>query len=200
MSEYDHLWVTIENALNEGWDLDSLEKELWERFGDTRAVMMLDSTGFSRATQESGIVFYLTLISRLRKIGREVFAESSVFRWREEADNLYASFPTPDEAVFAAFAIHRRLEEENIQLPGGATFGASIGIGYGRMLRSDTEGMYGNEMNLASKLGEDTGEHGQTLLTDAAYRNLSQPSAVRAQKREAHTSGIELTYWAVRPK
>ena len=48
----------------------------------------------------------------------------------------------------------------------------SIGIGYGPILVVENEDMWGNEVNLASKLGEDIAQDGEILLTEAAYNSL----------------------------
>ena len=49
---------------------------------------------------------------------------------------------------------------------------ASIGVGYGEILMVEEDDFYGNELNLASKLGEDVAESGETLLTEAAHARL----------------------------
>lgn len=200
MKETDPLFEALARALREGRDPDDLEAELWKRFGETCAVMVVDSTGFSRVTQARGIVFFLAVIARLREIGLEVFRQHDALCWRLEADNLYADFASADSALEAAFALHRRLAQEGIMLNEKDRFGACVGIGYGRMLRSDREGMYGDEMNLASKLGEDTAGGGETLLTEAAFQALSDHERLFVSEKQETISGVDLPYYSVRPR
>ena len=198
MDHQSGLWEAIEKAIDEGEEIEGLEKRLWERFGETRAVMVLDSTGFSRATKSKGVVFFLSIIARLRRIGREAFEIYKALNWRERADNLYGDFANVDDAVAAAFSIHRRLAEEGLEIGPGDPFGACIGIGYGKLLRTEREGMYGDQMNLASKLGEDTAELGETLLTKAAYENLTQTENLNVVRREIAVSGVSVTYYSIK--
>ncbi|MEW5725514.1 MAG: adenylate/guanylate cyclase domain-containing protein [Thermodesulfobacteriota bacterium] len=193
----DQLFTAMAKGLDEGRGLDELEGEIWERFGQTCAVLVLDSPGFSRTTQKRGALYYLTVIVRLRRICAAVFEEQGALRWRAEADNVYAEFPTPDAAVAAALAIHDRLRKQGTMLEETVPFKVCLGIGYGRMLRSDREGVFGDEMNLASKLGEDTAQGGETLLTEQAFLHLSTRQGLLAQRRFIRVSGVELPYFAV---
>ena len=45
-----------------------LEREVWSRYGVERAVMVLDSQGFSRRTQRDGLVAALAAVARLRHL------------------------------------------------------------------------------------------------------------------------------------
>jgi len=75
-------------------------------------------------------------------------------------------------------------------------FGVCIGIGYGRMLLSGREGVFGAEMNLASKLGEDTAEPHEILLTTAAYEALSTQRRSGFEERFIGISGNAIPfYW-----
>ena len=197
MQESDRLFDALAEAAENDVPLDQLEMDMWKRFGQTCAVMVLDATGFSRTTQKKGIVFYLACIARMRKVAARIFEEKGASDWRAEADNLYARFDTPDQALAASFAIHRALRKARIMIDDDEAFSVSIGIGYGRLLRSDWEGMYGDEMNLASKLGEDAGDSGETLLTEDALTNLTEGNNVEAHRRFVTVSGVELPYFIV---
>ena len=61
------------------------------------------------------------------------------------------------------------------------------------MLEND---VYGNELNLASKLGEDVGCGGETLLTEAAFSRLPA-GEVKAERLEATVSDLLITYYRV---
>lgn len=78
------------------------------------------------------------------------------------------SASSPAEAVAAAREIVRLLGSVNLLLPEDCRLHASIAIGYGRILNIDEDDLYGDEVNLASKLGEDIAGRGAILLTEAA--------------------------------
>jgi adenylate cyclase len=84
-----------------------------------------------------------------------------------EADNIYATFNSPDQALEAADQLLNQIQSIGL--------GASIGIGYGEMLAVGDRDLYGNEMNLTSRLGEDLAAANEILLTPQAYQALSDP-------------------------
>ena len=53
-------------------------------------------------------------------------------------------------------------------------------------------------MNLASKLGEDTAEGGETLLTAAAWDQASKESVETVEQRHLVVAGVNLTAYSVR--
>jgi class 3 adenylate cyclase len=55
--------------------------------------------------------------------------------------------------------------------------------------------MWGSEVNLAAKLGEDVADRGEILLTAAARAELPREDSFAACSGEV--SGIQLTYYAV---
>ena len=54
--------------------LAEIDAEIWQRFGRTRAVLVLDMCGFSRLTMRYGITHFLAMIRRLQTIVRPVIA------------------------------------------------------------------------------------------------------------------------------
>ncbi|MEM6592220.1 MAG: adenylate/guanylate cyclase domain-containing protein [Cyanobacteria bacterium P01_C01_bin.73] len=134
-------------------------------FAQTHAVWILDSAGFSRQTRDQGIVPALLNIYQMRELAAPLIAASGGTLFKAEADNLYALFPSVDAAVIAAWAVIHRLNRSDI--------GVSIGIGFGEVLVVGDTDVFGHQMNLASKLGEDLAEHNQVLMTEAAFSHLS---------------------------
>ncbi|MEM6425481.1 MAG: adenylate/guanylate cyclase domain-containing protein [Cyanobacteria bacterium P01_D01_bin.128] len=134
-------------------------------FAQTHAVWILDSAGFSRQTRDQGIVPALLNIYQMRELAAPLIAASGGTLFKAEADNLYALFPSVDAAVIAAWAVIHRLNRSDISV--------SIGIGFGEVLVVGDTDVFGHQMNLASKLGEDLAEHNQVLMTEAAFSHLS---------------------------
>ena len=181
-------------------DYQEFRNDIWKQFGVTRAVMEIDTCGFSRTTQEMGVIYFLRAVHGLRNTCARIFSDHGVHRWRCRADNLTAEFRTTDQALAAAGAIHGQLEGNPFVLGDGRPFQVSIGIGYGLLLDSGPEeGLYGHEMNLASKLGEDIAEGGETLLTSAALDQITDVSPWVVERRRDVISGVSLTYFALLP-
>ena len=172
------------------------QDDIWQRFGRTVSVMMLDCSGFSRTTQQHGIVHFLTQLMQMREIIGGVCNKSDCHALRFEADNVYAAFDHPDEAIKTAFNIHEAIKYEQLMLDHWEPFRVCIGIGYGELLWSETlEGYFGEEINLASKLGEDMAAGGETLISENAYRHASPRLVAGFLKSNLSISGIEATYY-----
>jgi class 3 adenylate cyclase len=105
-------------------------------------------------------------------------------------------FDTADHAVAAARLIQRDVRVANEALPEDEEVGVSIGIGYGELLLVGPDDAWGEEMNLASKLGEDLADCDQILLTEAAGRALHNEDLVLSE-REYAVSGITLPAFLV---
>jgi adenylate cyclase len=156
--------------------LAEIDREIWTAFGETHAVWVLDMSGFSRLTVRHGITHFLAMIHRLHGLVRPVIARRGGRVVKTEADNVFAVFASVNAAVLAARDVHERLETANAFLPEDWDLHASIGVGFGEVLMLAGD-FYGNELNLASKLGEDVAEAGETLLTDAAHGRLVDEGA-----------------------
>jgi class 3 adenylate cyclase len=60
------------------------------------------------------------------------------------------------------------------------------------------ENIYGDEMNVASKLGEDVAEPNEILVTESAFNEAGDElSDLNPDKRSIKVSGVDLTYYAV---
>ncbi len=186
----DELEQLLDEILDAPRRRKRLETQIEETFIGERAVLVLDMTGFARTTQARGIVEFLLKIRRLRRVADPVVADRRGDVIKAEADNLFCLFPSADDALAAA-------REVLATLPRGVY--ASIGIGLGPMLLIGDDDMIGNEVNLASKLGEDVADDGEILLTQAAHAGLTD--AGEFEERTISISGLELRHFAaIRPR
>jgi adenylate cyclase len=145
-----------------------ISQDIWRRFGQTQAVLILDMAEFSHLAHCQGILEALTGIQDMNALVEpEILAQQGRLI-KFEADNAFAVFPEVAAAVQAALNIFAAVAAAGI--------GVSIGIGYGDILViEDPIGhadFYGDQVNLASKLGEDTARSGELMLTEAAYAQL----------------------------
>lgn len=198
MTEDQNLFGYLRDLLEAGVEPRSREEEIWARYGQTVAVLVLDSSGFSRISQSHGIVHYLAKLVQMRDIVNPGFEAQGARRSHFEADNAFALFDHPDSAIRAARHCHSAIAEAGLMLTESEPFQVCIGIGFGRMLYSETlEGFFSAEMNLASKLGEDTADGGETLLTEAAH-GAADPALVEgAESRQLNIAGLSTPYFCL---
>jgi len=172
-----------------------ISQEIERDFTQRRAVLVLDMSGFSRTTQVHGVVSFLLMIHQMRLLAVPTIEASGGTLVKAEADNLYCLFDGVDQAVAAAREIIRQLNTVNVLLPATRRLYASIGIGFGDILVLGGHDLFGDEVNLTSKLGEDVAQGGMILLTEAARAKL--PPEVNTTEERASISGLALTYHAV---
>ena len=171
---------------------EELTAELHAKFSRRKAILVLDMCGFSRTTQQRGIVTFLLMIRRMRLICEPCFGEHGGELLKAEADNLLYSFDSAAEAVAAAREAHRRIADANDLHPADDHLFCAIGIGFGEVLWIAPDEMHGQELNLASKLGEDIARDGQTLLTTGARAAID--AMLPTRETTVLISGLELTY------
>ncbi|MFL5797105.1 MAG: adenylate/guanylate cyclase domain-containing protein [Actinomycetota bacterium] len=166
--------------------------EIDGRFRRRVAVLVLDTCGFSRTVRGHGIVHFLALLERMERLIRPCVEAGHGRVLRREADNLFAVFDTADRAVHAAREIQRDVRAANEALPKEDEVGVSIGIGYGDLLLVGADDAWGDEMNLASKLGEDLAECGEVLITRSARDALDHADEIELEERAYTVSGIDV--------
>ncbi len=181
-----------------GADAEKIERAAWDTFGAKVAVLNIDSVGFSRTTKSHGIVHFLTRMAKARACMTSVLNEMDAISFGYHADNCIAYFDAPQKAVEAAIELKSAVSKSGITLNETEQYGLCAGIGFGDLLYSETlDGYFGDEMNLASRLGEDTAERDEILLTEAAYHGLEATDEWRVEQRTLSASGVDVTYYAL---
>ena len=168
--------------------LADIDRQIHDTFAVTQAVLVADMCGFSRLTLRHGITHFLAMIHRLHALARPVLAAHQGRLVKTEADNIFAVFADAPQAVAAARALHARLGQANVFLPHDWDLHVSLGIGYGAILMVGGHDLFGSEVNIASKLGEDIAGSGETFLTEAARARL--PPDAPVEPRPVQLSAI----------
>jgi class 3 adenylate cyclase len=188
--------VEFERLLDEMIDFPerraAVEAHIHDHYSRRRAILVLDMCGFSRSTQAFGIVAFLTMIRRMRRICEPCFREHGGEFVDADADNLLYLFPSVPEALSAALEAQKQLARANEALPRVEHLFCAIGIGWGEVLCIGDGHIHGDEVNLAHKLGEDIATDGQILITAAAHTAVQDWPASREAR--VTISGIELVY------
>lgn len=170
----------------------AVDAQIQTIFEQDCAILVLDLSGFSRLTIRRGIVHFLAMVHRMTIISTPIVQSHGGRVVKQEADNLFAAFETVDAAIATAIDLFKAFEIVNLGLPDEQDLHASIGVGYGKTLIIGSEDLYGSEMNLACKLGEDLAQRGDLLLTAAAFAQI-EPEGDRWEAEEFSISGVELT-------
>ena len=172
-----------------------IDQHIRSRFEQDCAILVLDLSGFSRLTIRHGIIHFLAIVHRMTTIATPIVDRNTGRVVKQEADNLFAVFPEVEAAVKTAAEILQAFEAVNTGLPDDQDLYASIGVGFGKTLVIGQTDLFGSEMNLACKLGEDLARRGEILLTEAAFKRLSKPEEWTAI--ELSISGLDLTAYTL---
>lgn len=173
-----------------------IDLEIKKQFLTRRAVYMSDMSGFSKIVRQFGIIHFLAVIQRMRSISLPTLETNHGSLVKAEADNILVVFECVEDALRTAQTIRAEAARVNPSLPDEQQVHLSIGIGWGEVLLMEAHDIYGDEVNLASKLGEDIAERDELLLTDAAYQVLPRAYA-RCEEKNEEVSSVRLRYWKV---
>jgi adenylate cyclase len=195
LNTHARLDALLSRIIQEPEKREEISHEIERDFTQRAAVLVLDMSGFSRTTQLHGVVVFLMMIHQMRLLALPAIQACAGKLVKAEADNLYCLFERVDDAVKASREIITRLNTVNVLLPADRRLYASIGIGFGDILVLVEEDLFGDEVNLSSKLGEDVAQGGQILLTEAARAELDP--AIETTPERVSISGLILNYHAL---
>ena len=198
MTTKKDLFESIREYLAKHTDFQTMRKELWQNFGGRCATLVLDCCKFTRATQESGIVHFLVCLLKLNEMIKPIFEKHGCLSYRTEEDNIYAEFKTPDQALAASIEANQAVSSAKLMLNDHEPFQICIGIGYGDVLCTQNEGVFGDEMNLASKLGEDIAGGEEILLTEAAFASIEDKYKCDFKRKSITISSVQISYYSLK--
>lgn len=147
-------------------------------------ILCLDMTGFTTAAMEHGELYSLFRILDVQKVCGPIFHQFNARQIRAFADNFTVLFDDLNDAFVAALEVHSRIQSFNrSELACKAPAQCCIGIGYGQVYAIGIDQAMGNEMNQASKLGEEIARGAETLITECAYEVLKKRDDCTFRKR-----------------
>lgn len=173
---------------------EAIRQQIWDRFGTHGTVFISDMASFSSTSRKLGVCHFLKLIHRARLLVGPVVERNNGTLLKCDADNCYAFFKTPDDAINASFDISAALYELNDSFGMAEQIFLSMGIDYGRVLLIDDVDFYGDPVNTASKLGEDLAVRAETLITERALEHADFEIPELAERMVARISEIEIKY------
>jgi len=192
-AEFDAMIAAYAEAIDAD-KADSIRARIWERFGVDGTVFISDMASFSSTSRKLGVCHFLKLIHRTRKLVAPVVERNRGTLLKCDADNCYAFFKEPEDAIRASFDVSAALYEFNDSFGLSEQIYLSIGIDYGRILLIDDVDFFGDPVNTASKLGEDLAVRAETLVTERAIARANFKIPELAEKMVARISDIEIKY------
>jgi adenylate cyclase len=140
------------------------------------AIVYTDTDDFTHRAARDGILHFLMCFDRAVRGLRPGIARHGGRVVKVEADSLMIAFPDAPSACRGIDAIEQALRRLNRGRPTNEQLAFSYGIGFGQVLELEAD-LFGLEVNLASKLGEDVARPGEVLLTPSAAETL--PATLR---------------------
>jgi len=163
----DRLEKLIEERLKPSANKEQIDTRIWDLFGETWAVMFTDLSGFSRRVAEFGIIHFLQTIYESQRLLVPCIDEHDGILLKMDGDSMLIIFRRVTKAIECAIEMQRVLKEHNIGKADTEQILLCVGLGYGLMLHIGDQDVFGPEVNAASKLGEDTAEALEILVTDS---------------------------------
>lgn len=187
-------WAAFRSYLERTLRGERVPDEAWEPFRDRVSILITDLSGFTRLTRELGNSGMVALLHGMRRIALPILEAHGGVPVKYQADDLFAAFRSPDAALRSAVDLQRALADPRPPLP--ARVELCMGIGFGDVLWWGEDDLYGEEVNLASKLGEDTAKPGDILLTRAAAAECERqlPGIGLHPAGAIHVGGVAYPY------
>lgn len=174
-----------------------IESELWQKYGCKKAVLIIDMSGFSKLTEQYGVVHYLSMIQRMETIVSTKIAigDHGGIIVKFFADNCLIVFPDTLSAIQFSILLNDVFDIGNIVTPDELDIYISCGIDFGDILMVGGKDCFGNAVNRASKLGEDIAKAGQILVTQEAMSCIPESEDIKTVSKQTITiSKVELVY------
>ena len=191
----------LKNLLRKRLEAPGKEKEvdslIWEKYGEETTVILTDLSGFTRLTKEKGIIYFLSLIQKQEDILAPLIKEFSGKIIKQEGDSFFIIFPTPQSALQCALKTRENFNNFNETCDERGKITINMGIASGKALVFQDD-LFGNPVNIASKLGEDIACNGEILISEEVYKTIKEYFNKRRFVKHCKTvSQVQLTYFSV---
>lgn len=151
-------------------DLEAIDAEIRERFERRMGIMITDMSGMTELTKKSGILEILTLVRRMQRIAEPIIAEHGGHLVKTEADDLFIVHESAKSLYAIAKGLLAAAKKHNAET-GENSLLIAVGLGFGPVLFLGGE-IWGDAVNVASKLGEDTAAGGEILVSEDFHAAL----------------------------
>ncbi len=182
-----------------GSDKKLVDDHIWELFGEEWAVMFTDLAGFSRNTEAFGITHFLQVIYESFRLFIPVIEQTGGVLLKVEGDSMLVIFRSAESALRCAIAMQHAASAYNISRDDAEKVLVAIGLGFGRVLKFGDQDVYGQELNVACKLGEDLGQNGEIQCSDNFRSKVKAAGLAKFRKSKTTPRGTKQAWLAVYP-
>lgn len=151
----------------------AFDREVLRLLGRPRAVVFTDTADFTIRSVRDGILHFMMSFTSAAGQAARVVAERGGEVVKMEGDSLLLRFDGVPAACRAVRDLEALLRRFNRGRADNERVRFSYGIGYGVVVDLEAD-LFGLEVNLASKLGEDLARPGEALLTPGAVAALDR--------------------------
>lgn len=190
----DRLEKLITERLKPGSDKQTIDERIWDLFGETWCVMFTDLSGFSRGVAKFGIIHFLQTIHESERILIPIIENNDGILLKVEGDSFLVIFRNVGKAIQCAITMQRTLKTYNVDKTDEEKVLLCVGLGYGKMLRIGDADVFGAEVNAASKLGEDTADAWEILITEAVYQRAKDTGDISFEELAEAPAGSEKAF------
>lgn len=138
------------------------------------ATVFTDLSGFTKFSLKYNIESALLVLDPLMKEYDKCIKKHNGILIKSMGDSLFVIFENVKNAVDSVLEMQKITNDYKAQESNQALFELCAGIGYGECYESNQGDFFGNEVNLASKLGEDIGKGREILVTQNCYNKMIQ--------------------------
>lgn len=164
----------LEKRLNCDKTTEETDVEICQLFSTVKCILFTDICGFTSYVQNKGIIAFLQKMYRFKKIFLPIVDENHGEIIKIEGDSVIAVFESVSEAIVTVRRALTMLEEYNRGKYDAEKIELCSGIGYGEILQIGKSDVFGYEVNIASKLGEDMAGAREIFISEAAKVNIIQ--------------------------
>ncbi len=190
----DRLEKLIQERLLPGADKEKVDKRIWDLFGEEWCVMFTDLSGFSRGVAKFGIIHFLQTIFESERLLIPVIEDHDGILLKAEGDSLLVIFRNVDKAIQSTLRMHDVLFDYNKDKTPEEQILLCVGLGYGKVLRIGDQDVFGSEVNAASKLGEDTAEAWEILVTSSVKNKAEIIPGIQFEELKDAPPGADKAY------
>lgn len=164
----------LEKRLNSDRTTEEMDVEIWQLFSTVKCILFTDICGFTRYVHTKGIIAFLHKMYQFKKIFLPIVQENHGEIIKIEGDSVIAVFESVTEAIATVRRALTLLDEYNRGVYEAEKIELCSGIGYGEILQIGKSDVFGFEVNIASKLGEDMAGAREIFISEAAKVNIIQ--------------------------
>lgn len=190
----ERLEKLIEERLKPGADRETIDRRIWDLFGEEWCVMFTDLSGFSRGVAQYGIIHFLQTIHESERLLIPLIEDHDGILLKVEGDSFLVIFRNPAKALACSVAMQRTLHGYNRDQAEVDQVLLCVGLGFGRLLRIGDSDVFGVEVNAASKLGEDRAGPREILATENVKQRSGDVPGVTFTPIEDGPLGVGACY------